>query len=412
MKNKVAKNTLFLYILTFSNYFLGLLLFPYLSRVLSVEKFGLVGFSMSFVLVFQMIVEYGFSISGTAHIAKLQSNKKKTNNAVSTVTYAKLILSLISLVIFLISVFFIEMLRENFLFVSLFILDSFIKALLPDFYFRGIEEMKTITIRAVIAKTLAILLVLIFVSGDQQVIFVPISYILGDFVALVITVGTMMKKGVRFTPINISDIKAILKEGFPYFLSRISVSINNSIGTFFLGLKFSPSSIETGILSGITKITTAGDMLLTPVNDSIYPHMVKNKDYGLLKKIIISGGVIWFLGCGVVFIFADFFCGLVLGPNYTDAGIYLRVLVINTFFGFFSLFLGYPALSPIGKANYANAALPFATVVNVFCYVVLWVTNRISLMNVVIIMSIVNLLMALFRGWALYRNKYLIRENR
>src|SRR5699024_10920451 len=147
------------------------------------------------------------------------------NNAVSTVTYAKLILSLISLIIFLISVFFIEMLRENFLFVSLFILDSFIKALLPDFYFRGIEEMKTITIRAVIAKTLAILLVLIFVSGDQQVIFVPISYILGDFVALVITVGTMIKKGVRFTSINIPDIKDILKEGFPYFLSRISVSI-------------------------------------------------------------------------------------------------------------------------------------------------------------------------------------------
>lgn len=191
----------------------------------------------------------------------------------------------------------------------MFILDSFIKALLPDFYFRGIEEMKTITIRVVIAKTLAILLVLVFVSGDQQVIFVPISYILGDFVALIITVGTMIKKGVRFTPINILDIKAILKEGFPYFLSRISVSINNSIGTFFLGLKFSPSSIETGILSGITKITTAGDMLLTPVNDSIYPHMVKNKDYGLLKKIIILGGVIWFLGCGTVFILRISFAG-------------------------------------------------------------------------------------------------------
>ncbi|HFI2665000.1 TPA: oligosaccharide flippase family protein, partial [Streptococcus suis] len=74
MKNKIAKNTLFLYILTFSNYFLGLMLFPYLSRVLSVEKFGLVGFSMSFVLIFQMIVEYGFSISGTAQIAKYQSD--------------------------------------------------------------------------------------------------------------------------------------------------------------------------------------------------------------------------------------------------------------------------------------------------------------------------------------------------
>ncbi|MFS9605428.1 oligosaccharide flippase family protein, partial [Klebsiella pneumoniae] len=81
----------------------------------------------------------------------------------------------------------------------------------------------------------------------------------------------MFKKGVKFTSLSIKSIIEILREGFPYFLSRVSVSINNSIGTFFLGLKFSPSSIETGILSGITKITTAGDMLLTPVNDSIYP---------------------------------------------------------------------------------------------------------------------------------------------
>ncbi len=99
MKNKIAKNTLFLYILTFSNYFLGLMLFPYLSRVLGVEKFGLVGFSMSFVLIFQMIVEYGFSISGTEQIAKYQSDFGKINEAVTTVTFAKIFLSIISIIL-------------------------------------------------------------------------------------------------------------------------------------------------------------------------------------------------------------------------------------------------------------------------------------------------------------------------
>lgn len=410
MKNKIAKNTFFLYILTFSNYFLGLMLFPYLSRVLSVEKFGLVGFSMSFVLIFQMIVEYGFSISGTAKIAKYQSDFGKINEVVTTVTFAKIFLSIISLLLFLFSAVFIKMIRENFLFVGLFILDSFIKALLPDFYFRGIEEMKTITVRAVIAKSLCIGLVLLLVSSDQQVNLVPLSYIIGDLAALIITVIMMFKNGVKFTSFSIKNIIEIFREGFPYFLSRISVSINNSIGTFFLGLKFSPSSIETGILSGITKITTAGDMLLTPVNDSIYPHMVRNKDYKLLKKIVIFGGIIWFLGCTVIFVFADYVCSLVLGPNFAEAGIYLRILVVNTFFGFFSLFLGYPALSPIGKANYANAALPFATIINLVCYLILWITNNITLLNVVIVMSVVNLLMAIFRGIALFRNRYLISK--
>lgn len=411
MKSKIASNTLFLYILTFSNYFLGLLLFPYLSRVLSVGKFGLVGFSMSFVLVFQMIVEYGFSISGTAHIARCQGNTEKVTEIVSVVTYSKLFLSLISVSAFFVCSVFIDMINKNFLFVSCFIIDSFIKALLPDFYFRGIEEMKTITIRALIAKLLCIVLVLIFVSGDKQVILVPISYIIGDSVALIITIVMMFKKGVRFSKVSVNRLIEILREGFPFFLSRLSVSINNSVGTFFLGLKFSPSSIETGILSGITKITTAGDMLLTPINDSIYPYMIKNKDYKMLKKVIVFGSIIWFFGCGLIFIEADFVCGLVLGPNYLGAGMYLRFLVINTFFGFFSLFLGYPALSPIGKANFANAALPFATIINVICCCILWFMNSITLTNIVVVMSFINLIMAIFRGLAVYRYRRLIVNN-
>ena len=35
--SRIFKNALFLYALTFSNYLIGLLLLPYLSRVLSVE---------------------------------------------------------------------------------------------------------------------------------------------------------------------------------------------------------------------------------------------------------------------------------------------------------------------------------------------------------------------------------------
>jgi len=55
----LAGNTFLLYVLTFSNYFIGILLFPYISRTLSIEGFGLVGYSMAYVLIFQVIVEFG-----------------------------------------------------------------------------------------------------------------------------------------------------------------------------------------------------------------------------------------------------------------------------------------------------------------------------------------------------------------
>lgn len=407
---RLATNTFFLYILTFSNYFLGLLLYPYLSRVLSVENFGLIGFSMSFVMIFQMIIEYGFSISATADISQNRHDNNRIKEIVSSVMWSKILLSLVSITIFIIVSLIVPMIKNNFLIIGLFIVDSVIKAMLPDFYFRGIEQMKTITIRAVIAKLLSIVLAIIFVKNDNQLIFVPIAFILGDLVALLITFWMMFQQGIVLSTPNYSKIKRMLQEGFLFFVSRISVSINNAMGSFFLGLKFSPVSIESGILAGITRITTAGEMMLAPVNDSIYPHMVKEKDYKLLRKIFVYGGIIWFLGCAIVFVGANTVCTIILGAKYSFAGDYLRILIVNSFFGFFSLFLGYPALSPIGKAAYANLAIPVATIINLTLCLILWIFNAITLTRILIVMSIMNLVLVIFRGTVLYRNRHLISK--
>lgn len=407
---RVFKNTFFLYILTFSNYFLGLLLYPYLSRVLSVENFGLVGFSMSFIMIFQMIIEYGFSISTTANISEVRESLGTVSRIVSSVMWTKALLSVISVIIFLVIATALSMIRNNFLIVFLFLIDAIVKAFLPDFYFRGIEEMKTITIRAVIAKSLSILIAILFVKSDHELIFVPIAFIIGDLTALIITLVMMIKDGIRFSKPVKSEVFFLMKDGFLFFLSRLSVSINNSLGSFFLGLKFSPASIELGTLAGITKITTAGEMMLTPVSDSIYPHMIKEKDYNLLKKLFIYGGIIWLLGCGFVFVNADLFCKIILGSKYIFAGRYLRILLVNSFFAFFSVFLGYPTLSPIGKSKYANVAIPVATFVSIIAYVVLWMFNKITLIGILLIMAAMNILLVAIRGTAAYKFRKLIKR--
>ncbi|MBR8678968.1 oligosaccharide flippase family protein [Lactococcus lactis] len=407
-KKIIAKNAFFLYVLTFSNYFLGLILYPFLSRVLSVEKFGLVGFSMSFVLIFEMIIEYGFSISITEKVSRNRNNQNKINALISSTIWAKLILIIVSIICFYGSSIFIPMIKNNLLIIGLFFIDSIIKALLPDFYFRGIEDMRTITIRAVTAKLLCFVLVIMFVHGDSEIFLVPISFIIGDFIATMITIITMLRKGVRILTPNISNIYLVLSEGFLFFVSRLSVSINNSVGSFFLGIKFSPSSIQLGILAGITKITSAGENMLSPLNDSIYPHMVKEKDYHLLKKIFIYGGLIWIVGCTIIFIGADSICSILLGAKYSEAGKYLRIILVNTLFAFFSMFLGYPSLSPINKSLYANIALPIATIINIILCIILWLTHNISLVNILLVMSIMNIIMVIIRGGALIKFRRLI----
>ena len=246
---RLIKNSAFLLILNFSNYFFGLLLLPYISRILSVENFGLIGFSMSYSLVFQTIVEFGFIIYATAEIARYRDNKNKVNQIISSVMCAKLILVTVSVVLFILSAFFIPMVRKNFLIVSLFVFDAILKAMIPDFFFRGIERMGVITIRTVLIRLLSLIMVALLVKNDSQVVLVPVAYVLSNIVALALAITAMYKAGGRLVRVKMRQVMKVIRDSILFFVSRIAVSVNQSAGAFLIGLKFTPTSFESGIFS-------------------------------------------------------------------------------------------------------------------------------------------------------------------
>lgn len=396
-RKRIFKNSLFLYALTFSNYFIGLLLFPYLSRVLSVEKFGLIGFSTSLCLVFQMIVEFGFQLSTTAEVSVHRENKNAIAHLISSMTVAKLVLTVISTIAFLVYTLFNENLRQHFLIVAIFYIDSISKAFLPDAYFRGIEQMRAITMRAVTAKSGILITTLLFVKNDDGLLLYPLSMVIFDTIALVWAFLLIHKDKISFVRVSVSEVISSIKTSFWFFISRISVSINGSLGSIFLGMKFLPASIEMGLFSGATRISTAGEQMIPPIGDSLYPFMVRKKDYSMFYKVVLYGGLFWLAGCSFVFIFADQFCSIILGSNYAVAGQYLRILVIGVFFGFFSFMFGYPALSPLGKAVYANAAIMVSAIINVIVCLILWATNSISILSVCLVFGSSNIVTFIFR---------------
>ena len=402
-------NTFLLYLLTFSNYFVGLLLFPYISRVLSIEGFGLVGFSMAYAMVFQIIVEFGFMISATASVSKYRSDKDKIAHIISSTMYAKILLSMVSLVLFATSALFVPMVRENVSIVLLFVISSMLASMLPDFFFRGIEQMKTITLRTVGIRALSLVLVVLLVRDESQILLIPVAFIVGNALAVVVTFAAMGRAGTKLKRVQARDAMASIRESTMFFFSRLAVSVNQSIGAFFVGLKFTPTSLESGMFSGATRISLASEMMLSPVSDSLYPHMVNKKDYRLFRKVILVGGGVWFVICAAVFVLANDVCRIVLGPDYAEAGDLLRVLLFGNFMAFFSNMFGYNALTPIGKANHANIALVISAVINVIACTALWAMDAISLISICIVIASTNFVVFGYRGFIFWKNRCLTR---
>ena len=98
-KKTLLENFLSLGALQIVSYVIPLINLPYLSRVLGVEKFGLVFFAFAFMQYFIMLTDYGFGLSATREIAVNRHNKNNLSNIFSAVTFLKIILLLISFII-------------------------------------------------------------------------------------------------------------------------------------------------------------------------------------------------------------------------------------------------------------------------------------------------------------------------
>lgn len=396
-RQTVVKNAIFLYGLTFSNYFIGLLMFPYLSRVLSVGTFGVIGFATSLCTVFQMVVEYGFQISTTATIALCKDNKDEVSRVVSTMTCSRLLLAAVSLVAFLTCCAVVPVLRDHLVALLLFFIDSAVKALLPDSYFRGIERMGEITIRSVAVRSGILVATLLFVKGDETFLAYPIVMIICDAVALAWAFLLMRRDDISVHRVEFNEVVFALKEGFWFFVSRISASLNSSLGSLFLGMRFAPDSFVMGIFSGATRLSTAAQQMTSPVGDALYPSMMNKRDYRLFFKTLFVGGGVWLAGCVGAAALATPLCEIILGPQYTDAGGVLRILMVGVAFGFFSNLFGYPALSPLGKAKEANVGIMVSTIASLALFVMLWVTDNITLESVCVVVSTMNAISFAYR---------------
>lgn len=405
-RHHIAKNSFFLYVLTFANYIIGLLLFPFISRILSVEGFGLVGFAMTFAMIFQSIVDFGFMISATAKISSNRSNTDEISRIVSEVMTAKILLCIIAIAVFLLSATFVDIVSDNFNFLLLFIFSSIAAALIPEFYFRGVEQMKYIAIRSISTKSLAIIIVLCLVQSDVDLLFIPAAFLAANLISMVWAFYDIFSKKINIKLTGFVSAFKEIREGLLFFFSRICVNINSSIGAFVLGIVFSPNSYELGIYAAALRIASAGEMLLLPISDSLYPHMINKKDYNLFWRIYLRGVLVWFVCCTFVFVLAPDICGLLFGETYRVAGDYLRVLLFGTFMAFSSNMFGYNALSPIGLASHANFAIVFSMAFNLIFSLILLRYGFVSVLTVCILVAINNLLIFLYRYFFFCKNRH------
>ena len=132
-------------------------------------------------------------------------------------------------------VFYIQILYNNYLFTWLYYFAICINAFLPDFFFRGIEKMKNITIPFTLAKAITVILTLLFIKSDSDLLMIPMFEIAGNSIAVLVSFYLIKQLHIVISIGSLKEWLIDLKDSGIYFLSNFAISIFGSFTTLLVG---------------------------------------------------------------------------------------------------------------------------------------------------------------------------------
>lgn len=402
-KKKASKNIVLLYILNITQLVLPLITLPYLTRVLSVQSYGVVSYVKSVMMYTTLVIEFGYLLSGTKEVLENKGDKNKLNYVISKITFAKFLLGIVSFMILLLMIIFIDMLRKYFLFTILSFITPFLTILLFDFYFRGIEKMGIITIRYLIMRSIATILTFIFVKNDHQLLLIPLFDIVGSIFAVVWIFFELWKMNISFVRVKLKDIFSSLKESFIYFISNIASTAFGALNTIVVGI-YLPTK-DVAYWGVIMTMVFAVQTMYSPISDGIYPRMLATKSIKLYVQIILFFVPFLIVGSLITYFGSSIIMGIIGGIKYQPASIYLQQSVPLLIISFFNILSGWPLLGAVNRVREVTVSTIVAAALQVMGLVILIVVNHFTIESLLIVRTVTELVMLLFRLYCAFRSK-------
>ncbi len=397
-KKRLAVNTVMLFILTGSNMILSFVTVPYQTRVLGPSTYGILGFAFAAIVYFQLVMDFGFLVSGTAEIVKNKDNPEAISKIFESIFIAKIILFLLCSLTMLILCNTVERFSANSGVFWICLFYSFLNSIIPDFLYRGMEQMTPITIRTVLTKTIFVLGIFLFVKKESDYILVPWLYLAGSFVAVLLAYFDAFRRfHIKLTKISFRDVFERIKSSSPFFVSRIASTVSTATNTLLLGFKY-PSGDIVGHYTAAEKIVNVARSGATPISDSLYPYMIANKDFKLVKKVLLVFMPIIVVGSVLLFVFAEPICVFVFGDEYGFASEPLRCLVPVIVFVLPNYLFGFPIMSPLGIEKHANISVVVGAIFQIVFIVLLYVFGAFSVLSLCIVTSLTEFVVFSYRA--------------
>jgi len=301
-----------------------------ITHQIGIEAFGFVMLANTFSVLTGTVVNYGTNQTGVRDIA---AHVKDLPN-LQRVFYNTLWIRVLLFIGYLLLLFILQWLSIQYYLFILFSLPLVLAEVLnPLFFFIGIEKLKLYNIANVLSKVTAIILLVFFIDGAKDAIWV--NFIMG--MATAVTYAYLLYIAVsgsklHFLSPNKTELLEIARGNFYLTINNISNNLQQSIIIFALA-KWGTAPV-LGAYTLCDKVIGSCRILLITVYNAVYPksaQLYKSsprlwKQYKKRMQLLITA--VFFVGSVLLFIFAPFAVKVLSGEENEMAVLFLRIMAL------------------------------------------------------------------------------------
>lgn len=412
--NTFYKNTLWQYGLQILKYLFPLLLIPYLTRILGTEGYAVYAYVLSFMGVVQTIADFGFTLSGTKKVVDLRGDTAALSRLVGAITVARLMLLCGLFFCVMVVTRFIPIMAENTVYVIWAFFATAGRTVLPDFIFQGNERMGPLTTRYFASKGVQVALTILLVRGPGDLILVAVADVLSEIVDIVWSYRAQKRLfGVGIARPTFKESFEELRVSAIYCVSNVSSSLFSGFTTVIIGLAIT-SKTDIAFWSLTLTTVNAVQSLYTPIANSLYPHMIKNRDFGFARKLALVALPVLVLGIVAYCALSKPIMLVLGGPEYVGGAHVMWMISPIFIFSFYGILIGWPVLGAMGHVKELTVSTLFTGIVNVVSLLALYLAGLITLDVICVARwgcDALLLLVRVFMLWRVARSKTDFHKN-
>lgn len=352
---------------------LGFLTISLLTRYLGVEKYGIYNLVFAYLAFFGIFADFGLQLT---LVRDLSGDTKSTQNLKSSYFSLKIIFTLISILLALITLIFFP--YSQTIKMSILIGSLAVGAGQMNAYGASVLQSKVkldlVALLEIINRIATVIAIIVFVLLHWGLYSIILSVVIGNVISTILNIY-LTPDFFRLTSIpSLELIKKVIKVSFPVGISSLLAVLYFKVDILMLSVM--KSTVDVGIYSLSYKLFENIIMLWLFYMASLYPLMAGYINKGDTKNLILilktsmvvlSVFVLVVLSAG--YVFAPLVIDILGGKSFVESILPLRILLI---------------------------ALPFVFVNNIFYYFFLSLLKIKVIFSVLISSLVVNFLVNIF----------------